>query len=90
METSGLPRSAVLATRACRAADGEKTAYDWLFPVAGLLTDGKPPAVHASPTIYEALATLPRPRKHYQWYYSTRPMNAQCGIADRCPRFLRA
>ncbi|MBV8096190.1 MAG: alpha/beta fold hydrolase, partial [Acetobacteraceae bacterium] len=28
-------------------------------------TDGKPPAVPASPTIHEALAALPRPRKHY-------------------------
>ncbi|MBV8336882.1 MAG: alpha/beta fold hydrolase, partial [Alphaproteobacteria bacterium] len=54
-------------------------------------TDGKPPAVPASPTIHEALAALPRPRKHYQWYYSTRPANAQMwhcrqGVHD----FLRA
>jgi pimeloyl-ACP methyl ester carboxylesterase len=53
--------------------------------------DGKPPAVPASPTIHEALAALPRPRKHYQWYYSTRPANAQMwhcrqGVHD----FLRA
>ncbi|HYZ43051.1 MAG TPA: alpha/beta fold hydrolase, partial [Stellaceae bacterium] len=40
-------------------------------------TDGKPPAVPESPTIHEALSALPRPRKHYQWYYSTRPANAQ-------------
>src|SRR5690242_9064142 len=25
--------------------------------------------------IHAALAALPRPRKHYQWYYSTRPAN---------------
>src|SRR3954465_1967050 len=37
----------------------------------------KRPAPPASPTIHEALASLPRPRKHYQWYYSTRPANAQ-------------
>ena len=54
-------------------------------------TDGKPPAVPAGPTIHEALAALPRPRKHYQWYYSTRPANAQMwhckqGVHD----FLRA
>lgn len=54
-------------------------------------TDGKPPTVPASPTIHEALAALPRPRKHYQWYYSTRPANAQMwhckqGVHD----FLRA
>jgi pimeloyl-ACP methyl ester carboxylesterase len=54
-------------------------------------TDGKPPAVPPSPTIHEALAALPRPRKHYQWYYSTRPANPQMwhckeGVHD----FLRA
>jgi pimeloyl-ACP methyl ester carboxylesterase len=45
----------------------------------------------AGPDIHQALAALPRPRKHYQWYYSTRE-------ADRdmrnCPQgvhaFLRA
>jgi pimeloyl-ACP methyl ester carboxylesterase len=52
---------------------------------------GKAPDVPASPTIHEALAALPRPRKHYQWYYSTRPANAQMwhckqGVHD----FLRA
>jgi pimeloyl-ACP methyl ester carboxylesterase len=54
-------------------------------------TDGKPLTVPRSPTIHEALAALSRPRKHYQWYYSTRPANAQMwhcrqGIHD----FLRA
>jgi pimeloyl-ACP methyl ester carboxylesterase len=54
-------------------------------------TDGTPPAIQASPTIHEALAALPRPRKHYQWYYSTRAANAQMwyckqGVHD----FLRA
>ena len=28
------------------------------------------------PNIHEALANLARPRKHYQWYYSTCPANA--------------
>ena len=41
--------------------------------------------------IHAALAQLDRPRKHYQWYYSTRPANAdmqncQQGMRD----FLRA
>jgi pimeloyl-ACP methyl ester carboxylesterase len=41
--------------------------------------------------IHTALANLPRPRKHYQWYYSTRPANenmwqARQGVHD----FLRA
>jgi pimeloyl-ACP methyl ester carboxylesterase len=29
----------------------------------------------AEPDIHTALASLDRPRKHYQWYYSTRPAN---------------
>jgi len=54
-------------------------------------TDRRPPAPPKGPTIHEALAALPRPRKHYQWYYSTRPANAQMwhceqGVHD----FLRA
>ncbi len=44
-----------------------------------------------APTIHQALAALPRPRKHYQWYYSTREANAD--MRD-CPQgvhaFLRA
>src|SRR5438093_338160 len=63
---------------------------------AGFAPDGRPlgvnpPAVPESPTIHETLAALPRPRKHYQWYYSTRPANPQMwhckqGVHD----FLRA
>lgn len=30
----------------------------------------------AEDPIHQALAALPRPRKHYQWYYSTRQANA--------------
>lgn len=30
----------------------------------------------AGDDIHAAMARLPRPRKHYQWYYSTRPANA--------------
>jgi pimeloyl-ACP methyl ester carboxylesterase len=56
----------------------------------GTAADGpQPPAPGAG--IHEALARLDRPRKHYQWYYSTR------GADDdmrRCPQgvhaFLRA
>jgi pimeloyl-ACP methyl ester carboxylesterase len=36
---------------------------------------------------HEALAALPRPRKHYQWYYSTRPADAD--MRD-CPQGIRA
>ncbi len=43
------------------------------------------------PDIHAALAALPRPRKHYQWYYSTREANTDMW---RCPQgvhaFLRA
>ena len=52
-----------------------------------------PPATpnREAPDIHAALAALDRPRKHYQWYYSTRPANddmAHCkqGVHD----FLRA
>lgn len=31
-----------------------------------------PPPLRPSPDIHEELARLPRPRKHYQWYYATR------------------
>ncbi len=50
-------------------------------------TETPPPA----PDIHDALARLDRPRKHYQWYYSTRPANADM---QNCPQgvrnFLRA
>ena len=53
-------------------------------------TLGKPP-VPKAPDIHAALAALPRPRKHYQWYQSTREANenqwhAQQGVHD----FMRA
>lgn len=45
----------------------------------------------ASEDIHAALAALPRPRKHYQWYYSTRAADANM---RHCPQgihaFLRA
>jgi len=54
-------------------------------------TDKNPPSAPSGPSIHEALAALPRPRKHYQWYYSTRPANAEMW---HCPQgvhaFLRA
>jgi pimeloyl-ACP methyl ester carboxylesterase len=51
--------------------------------------DGKQRSVPAD--IHQALASLPRPRKHYQWYYSTREaadnlLHAPQGLHD----FLRA
>lgn len=46
-------------------------------PFAGppALPLGRPAA--PPPDIHAALAALPRPRKHYQWYYSTRAANAE-------------
>src|SRR5579864_962722 len=50
-------------------------------------TDRNPPLAPTGPSIHEALAALPRPRKHYQWYYSTRPANAEMW---HCPQGVRA
>jgi pimeloyl-ACP methyl ester carboxylesterase len=46
-------------------------------PALPLDTENNPPQ-QASPevNIHDELAKLARPRKHYQWYYSTRPANA--------------
>jgi pimeloyl-ACP methyl ester carboxylesterase len=41
----------------------------------------------AAPSIHDELAKLDRPRKHYQWYYSTRPANADIW---RCPQGVHA
>ena len=38
---------------------------------------GAAPAGLASPAMNAALAALPRPRKHYQWHYSTRGAEAE-------------
>ncbi|MBI2736898.1 MAG: alpha/beta fold hydrolase [Rhodospirillales bacterium] len=41
--------------------------------------------------IHAAMAALPRPRKHYQWYYSTRPANENMWKAKQgVHAFLRA
>ena len=53
-----------------------------------------PPALSPPRTaqdIHAALAALPRPRKHYQWYYSTRPANDDMWhCAQGVHAFLRA
>ena len=49
------------------------------------------PAARLRAGIHEALAALPRPRKHYQWYYSTREADADMGRAPQgVHAFLRA
>ena len=60
-------------------------------PALPFNTANEAPAPASGPDIHAAMAALDRPRKHYHWYYSTAPANAdmtQCpqGIHD----FLRA
>ena len=50
-------------------------------------TADAPPNTAPEPDIHTALASLDRPRKHYQWYYSTRPANADMW---RCPQGVHA
>jgi pimeloyl-ACP methyl ester carboxylesterase len=54
-------------------------------------TSDAPPTPKPADPVHRDLAALPRPRKHYQWYYSTREANADMlqapqGVHD----FLRA
>ena len=54
-------------------------------------TADTPPQPRREDPVHRELAALPRPRKHYQWYYSTREANADMwqapqGVHD----FLRA
>jgi pimeloyl-ACP methyl ester carboxylesterase len=54
-------------------------------------TSDAPPRPKPEDPVHRELAALPRPRKHYQWYYSTRQTNADMhqapqGVHD----FLRA
>lgn len=49
------------------------------------------PAAFTGPSIHDQLAALARPRKHYQWYYSTRDANANMlKCAQGLHAFLRA
>jgi pimeloyl-ACP methyl ester carboxylesterase len=54
-------------------------------------TAGKPLTAKAADPVHADLAALPRPRKHYQWFYSTREANDDMW---KCPQgvhaFLRA
>jgi pimeloyl-ACP methyl ester carboxylesterase len=49
--------------------------------------DAPPKNAAPSDDIHAALAKLDRARKHYQWYYSTRPANADMW---RCPQGVHA
>ncbi len=62
-------------------------------PVLPFGKDDEPPHAGAlvQDTIHDELAKLPRPRKHYQWYYSTREADADMrGAAQGIHAFLRA
>jgi len=50
-------------------------------------TADAPPSTDAGPDIHQALTKLDRPRKHYQWYYSTRPANEDMW---HCPQGVHA
>jgi pimeloyl-ACP methyl ester carboxylesterase len=56
------------------------------------LPEGQPPKREAGgPDIHEAMLALSRPRKHYHWYYSTRPANEDIWRAPQgVHAFLRA
>ncbi len=54
-------------------------------------TDRHPATPAAGPSIHAAMAALDRPRKHYHWYYSTRPANDDLWHAPQgVHAFLRA
>lgn len=66
------------------------------FPAVALMSAPftGPPPLPPAPSAWDlpaALAALPRPRRHYQWYYSTREADAQMRQpAQGLPAFLRA
>jgi pimeloyl-ACP methyl ester carboxylesterase len=54
-------------------------------------TADAPPKPKVEDPVHRELAALPRPRKHYQWYYSTRQANADMHRASQGVHdFLRA
>jgi pimeloyl-ACP methyl ester carboxylesterase len=64
-----------------------------MAPFAGppALPETGAPVAAGDGDIHQALAALPRPRKHYQWYYSTRRANADMrGCPQGMHAFLRA
>jgi pimeloyl-ACP methyl ester carboxylesterase len=60
-------------------------------PIPAATAEGKQNAAPATTSIHDDLAALKPPRKHYQWYYSTREANDNM---RKCPQrihaFLRA
>jgi pimeloyl-ACP methyl ester carboxylesterase len=61
------------------------------FNTASGATDGRAKSVSSGASLHEELALLDPPRKHYQWYYSTREANADMHDAPQgVHAFLRA
>ena len=56
-------------------------------PTLPFNTDNEGPAKPPCTNIHDDLAALARPRKHYQWYYSTRPANDNMW---KCPQGVHA
>jgi pimeloyl-ACP methyl ester carboxylesterase len=60
-------------------------------PQIALNTAGMQPPPRREDPVHHELAALPRPRKHYHWYYSTREANSDMWHApQRVHDFLRA
>jgi pimeloyl-ACP methyl ester carboxylesterase len=60
-------------------------------PALPFNTADAPPAREVEDPVHRELAALPRPRKHYQWYYSTLKANADMAHAPQGVHdFLRA
>ncbi len=60
-------------------------------PFGGAPAWGGAPESAAGPDLDAAFAALPRPRKHYQWYYTTRAADADMhGCPQGVHAFLRA
>ena len=86
--------SSVAAWSALVRPDIFKTCVLMSAPFGGppeLKVATETPRATSGEDIHEAMAALKRPRKHYHWYYSTRPANADImGCAEGIHAFLRA
>ena len=73
-----LGRRMVRAGAARRVSRGRADERAVRGPAAAAVQHrGWPPAPKRDDPVHRELAALPRPRKHYQWYYSTREANAE-------------
>lgn len=78
--------SHVAAMAALLRPDVHRRAVTMSGPLGGC-----PPIAARLDTVHDDMLALDRPRKHYQWYYSTRPANADMtDCAQGVHAFLRA